>query len=264
MSAWQMLEAELGHWRSASRRATFWCRDDDASRDSLPLERLLEIADRAALPIALAAIPAALERSLVGALAGSQFVIVVQHGYAHRNHAPPEERKMELGLHRDAEETIAELVRGADILRDAFDRRFAAVLVPPWNRIAAPIVARLPEAGFSGLSTLGPRKERSAAAGLVQCNTHVDLVAWRRDRTFVGVEAALDRVVAHLRARREGAEDAGEATGVLTHHIDMSEPGWEFVVELVARTREQGAVWIDARSAFGMREGAAPISGRSA
>src|SRR5258705_11331803 len=56
MSAWQALDAELDRWRSTGRRATLWCRDDDAFRDSPPLQRFLEIAEAAALPVALAAI----------------------------------------------------------------------------------------------------------------------------------------------------------------------------------------------------------------
>ena len=264
MNPWQALDTELALWRSAGRRATLWCRDDDASRDSPGLRRLLDIADGAALPIALAAIPATLERSLVTAVLPSQFAIVIQHGYAHRNHALREERKMELGMHRDLDRTLAELRRGADILRRSFGERFVAVLVPPWNRIAAPIVARLSEAAFCGLSTLGPRKAPRAAPGLMQCNTHVDVIAWRRGRAFIGVDAAIDRVVAHLRARREREVDADEATGVLTHHLEMSAAGWAFLVELIARTRAQGADWIDVRSAFVMRDGAAPTCGRSA
>jgi hypothetical protein len=264
MSPWHTLDAELALWRAAERHPTLWCRDDDASRDSPPLQRLLDFAEQATLPVALAAIPAALERSLVAAVAQSRFAIVIQHGYAHRNHAPPDERKMELGLHRDVEETLTELARGADILRREFAERFVAVLVPPWNRIATAIVARLPELGFRGLSTFGPRKARWPVQRLMQCNTHVDMIAWKRDRAFIGTDAAIDRVVAHLRARREGGAEADEATGVLTHHLDMSDAGGEFLVELVTRTREQGAVWIDVRSAFGMPLSTAAICGRSA
>ena len=264
MSGWQALEAELALWRADRRSLTFWLRDDDACRDSPGLQRLFAIAERSALPIALAAVPATLERSFVDALAHMQLAIVVQHGYAHRNHAPPHERKMELGVHRDVRQTLVELSRGADILRDAFGPRFAAVLVPPWNRIATPLVAELPGAGFIGLSTLGPRAAQRPAQGLVQCNSHVDLIAWRRDRAFIGADAALDRTVAHLRARRGGEADADEATGILTHHLDMAAAGWAFLVELVARTREQGATWIDVQSAFAMRDSVAPTFGRSA
>ena len=52
----------------------------------------------------------------------------------------------------------SELARGRDTLRRSFGERFAAVLVPPWNRIGDAIVARLPDIGLRGLSTFGPRK----------------------------------------------------------------------------------------------------------
>jgi len=110
MSAWQSLDAELELWRDAERRAAFWLRDDDACRDSAALQRMLETAEAASLPVGVAAIPATLEPSLADAVARSRFVTVIQHGYAHRNHAPPEERKMELGPHRGADETLASLL----------------------------------------------------------------------------------------------------------------------------------------------------------
>jgi hypothetical protein len=264
MSAWQTLDAELDRWRSTGRRATLWCRDDDAFRDSPPLQRLLEIAEAAAVPVALAAIPATLEPSLVDAVARSRFTTVVQHGYAHRNHAPPAERKVELGHHREMGATLTELAQGLDILRRSFGERFAAVLVPPWNRIGGEIVARLPDVAVRGLSTIGPRTARCSAPGVVRCNAHVDVIAWRRGRAFIGADAAIDKLVAHLRARRDGSADPDEPTGLLTHHLDMSDAGWEFVVELIARSRERGAEWLDVESAFDSADGDALTSGRSA
>jgi predicted deacetylase len=264
MSAWLPVDAELGRWRAAGRQATLWWRDDDAFRDSPHLQRLLAITETAAVPVALAAVPASLESSLVDALARSRFATVVQHGYAHRDHARPGERKVELDRHREPDAALAELARGLDILRRNFGERFAAVLVPPWNRIADAIVARLPDVGLRGLSTLGPRPARSPVHGIVQCNTHVDVIAWRRERTFIGVEAAIDRLISHLRARRDGSVDPDEPTGVLTHHLDMSDAGWDFLIELVARTRERGAEWLDVQSVFGSQDRAALTSGRSA
>ena len=264
MSSWKTLDAELARWRSAGRSATFWCRDDDASRDTASLQTLLEIAESASLPVAVAAIPAVLERSLVAALAKSRFASVIQHGYAHQNHALPTGRKMELGPHRDADVTIRELGSGSRILKDSFGERFVPVLVPPWNRIAEPIIAKLPDAGFRGLSTWGPRNTRWAATGLLQCNTHVDLIDWRRGRAFIGTDPAVERAATHLRARREGTVDADEPTGVLTHHLDMQSAGWEFFVELVARTRDGGAAWIDVQTVFAEPGRDEPISARSA
>jgi hypothetical protein len=99
---------------------------------------------------------------------------------------------------------------------------------------------------------------------LLQCNTHVDLIAWRRDRTFIGTDAAIDRVLAHLRARREKSADSDEPTGVLAHHLEMQEASWQFVIELVRRTRDAGAAWLDVHAAFATPGDTPPTSGRSA
>ena len=265
MSDWQRLERELDAWRDDGRQATLWCRDDDACRDSPALRRLLRIAGAMEVPVALAAIPAALKMSLVEAVAASAIATIVQHGYAHRNHAPPGARNWELGAHRPPDVSIAELAVGMDILERGFGERFTAVLVPPWNRIDPVVVARLPEARFHGLSAFGPRTQLHAAPGVVQCNTHVDLIAWSRDRAFIGVDAAIDRLIGHLGARRGGGADLCEATGILTHHLDLTDAAWEFLTEVMARTRAHGAAaWLDVRVVARGDAAAPAISGRSA
>lgn len=264
VSAWQELDDELDAWRAAGRRATLWCRDDDAYRASPALRRLLEIAHAAAVPVALAVIPAALQRDLVDAVARSGIATVVQHGYAHRNHAPPGARSWELGSHRPLSVTLAELEQGLGVLRSSFRERLAPILVPPWNRIDAGVVARLPSVGFHGLSALGPRPAARPVPGIAQCNVHVDLIAWRHDRAFIGAQAAVERLAEHLRARRDGSADGSEPSGILTHHLAMSDDGWQFVADLMARTRERGAAWLDVQAAFGAGDTAGLISDRSA
>jgi hypothetical protein len=265
MTAWDRLDDELDAWRNEGRRATLWCRDDDASRDSPALRHLLRIADAWELPVALAAIPATMERSLIDAVASSPTVTVVQHGYAHRNHAPAGVRRCELSAHRPMAETVAELIAGREVLEREFGERFAAVLVPPWNRIDADVVLALASAGFRGLSCIGPRMTATLANGVVQSNAHVDLIAWRTNRAFVGTEIAIDRLIGHLRARRGGDADAAEPTGLLTHHLDMDDAAWKFVADLVARTREREAVtWLDTLAVFDAPDADAAISDRSA
>ncbi len=264
-SAWAALEQELDAWQGLHRRATLWCRDDDACRDTPALRRLADLARQCDVPIALAVIPAALEASLVAAVADCPQLTFLQHGYAHHNHAPAAERSCELGPQRPVAASVAELAAGRRILGAAFGARLVATLVPPWNRIDRAIIAALPPAGFTGLSTFGPRPTRSPTEGLVQCNTHVDLIAWRSGRTFIGVDRAIARLVLHLAARREGSVDAGEPTGILTHHLDLGENAWAFLQELFRRTRNHpGANWMRADEVFTADEdAAAPLtSGR--
>lgn len=251
MTGWSVLAAELDRWQEQGRQATLWWRDDDACRATPALASLLAIAADARIPVAVAAVPAALERSLVDAVVAAPMAIVLQHGYAHRNHALPGARNAELGADRPLAAVETELVAGRDRLRNAFGPRFLPVLVPPWNRIAPAVVARLPAAGLSGLSTFGSRDAVAPVPGVQQCNTHVDLIAWRRGRVFIGADAALRRLAAQLTARREATVDAAEPTGVLTHHLDFAADAWEFMAALAVATRRPGAAWIDAATAFG-------------
>jgi len=251
-SPWRRLDVELDAWRAAGRQADLWWRDDDACRDSPQLSRLVAIAGETNTPVALAVIPALAEPSLVDALAKADVVTVVQHGYAHRNHAPLGARNWELGNHRPLHRSMAELEEGRISLERCFGRRFAPLLVPPWNRIDPAIVEQLPQRGFRGLSTFGPRAQATPVPGLVQCNTHVDPIAWRRDRAFIGVDAAIDRLVLNLAARRGGTVDPSEPTGLLTHHLDFPAAAWDFLADLLAHTRRHvAATWIDVHTAFG-------------
>ncbi len=263
VTPWDGLARELDAWADTGRCASLWLRDDDACGDSPKLRRLLGIAGDIEVPVALAAIPAALEPSLVDVVAESRIATVVQHGFAHRSHASAGARNWELGAHRPVPTIAAELREGRAVLARAFGERFAAVLVPPWNRIAPDVVFHLPQAGFHGLSTFGPRVAVRPVAGLTQCNTHVDLIAWRSGRAFVGVDTAIGRFVHHLRARREGEADPAEPTGILTHHLDLDAAGWRFLADLFAHTCEHRAVrWLDVGAAFdnGAVDRAAPAA----
>jgi hypothetical protein len=236
MSVWDALEAELDRWAPA--RATLWWRDDDAAAPSPALERLLGLAD---VPLGLAAIPAASGPALAAYLAARQQVAVLQHGFAHVNHEAPGQDRMELGTARPASLVLAELARGWRRLVALFGQQALPVLVPPWNRIADGLVALLPGQGYRGLSGWGARP-RPAPGGLCRVNTHVDIIAWHAGRRFVGPEAAVDRAIRHLRARREGRADIEEPSGLLTHHLVMEGEAFDFVAEFLARTARHPAV----------------------
>jgi hypothetical protein len=212
------------------------------------LARLLSLATRHRVPVAVAAIPALVAPSLVAAIARCDFAVVVQHGYAHRNRAMEGGRSMELV---DGDATLADLARGRVIVERPFGERFAPILVPPWNRIADGLLPSLRDGGYAGLSRFGPRASRLAAAGVVEVNTHVDPIAWRRGRAFAGVETCVARIVEHLRSRRAGACDAREPTGLLTHHLAFGDDAFAFTDAVLAVTRGHDAArWLDARAAF--------------
>lgn len=250
-SGWHFLDGELDAWRARGRRATLWLRDDDACADSPALRRLLDLARGYRVPVAIAAIPAAADATLVDAIACCSDATIVQHGYAHRNHARAGARSAELGDERELRVVLDELARGRERLERAFGERFVPVLVPPWNRVANDLVPHLASAGFTGLSRFGPRRQAMPAAGLREANTHVDPIAWRRDRQFIGAKAAIERIVTHLRARRERTCDADEATGFLAHHLAFDAAAWAFLDALLQHTwRHDAASWLDVAHVF--------------
>ncbi len=236
MTSWRNLSAELDAWAAAGRRATLWWRDDDAVAPSPELDRLLTLARARDLPLALAVIPARASQDLADWLrAQPARATLVQHGYAHQNHARKGEKKAELGADRPAEAVIEELARGWERMTALFGAAWSPILVPPHNRIAEEVVQGLAGLGFRGLSTHGPRAAMLATPDLVQVNTHVDIMHWPDPRGFLGEAESLELLIAHLRARRLGEADADEPTGLLTHHPAHDAPAWAFLEALLDR-----------------------------
>lgn len=245
------LRAELDLWAAAGRVATFWWRDDDAVAPGPALERLFDAAG--AVPLTLAVIPMRAEPALARALATVGVEItVVQHGFAHTNHAAPDAKKAEFTAERSPDLMASEVRAGHDRLAEMFGPRFERIFVPPWNRCPDVLVHRLTATGHRALSTYGPRPARDAAPGLRQVNTHADPVDWRGTRRFLGPDRLAGALAAHLAARRQGTADAAEPTGLLTHHLvhepeDMAAIG-RLVGEIAAHP---AARWLTAAAALG-------------
>jgi len=238
---WQPLVAELARWEEAGRVAELWLRDDDVTEPTPALERLLDITGRFALPVCLAAIPAHAGQALAERLGHAPQASLAVHGWSHANHAPPTEKKQELGAHRSPETVLRQLAAGLDRLTELGGARTDPILVPPWNRIHPGVTEGLAAAGFAALSVFGPEQP----GPLPMLNTHVDLIDWH------GTRGCRDHSVlaAELAAQMQRAF-AGEArcTGLLTHHLVHDESAWDFLERLAAITATHPAcVWRHAR-----------------
>ena len=251
---WRALQSELDAWADAGGIATFWWRDDDAGRACAALERLLRLQSRYRAPLALAVVPERLDSALPALVRTGRGVCVLQHGFAHRNHAGAREKSMELGAHRPRGQVLGELHRGFTQLASECGKDFLPVLVPPWNRIAEALLPGLPPLGLHGLSTFRPRSQRNPVSGLRQVNCHVDLIDWRGGRGGRDHTALASEVADHLHARRAGRVDAEEPTGLLTHHLDHDGRAWEFVERLLERVADHPAAhWSSPRDLFDPR-----------
>jgi hypothetical protein len=253
-TAWEALTRELDLWTEDGRTATFWWRDDDAADHTQALENLLDLRNTLDVPLALAVVPAHATSALRTLLQSAENFSVLQHGYAHTNFAEYGARKIELDDSRPAAYVIGDLATGTQAL-ESFPG-FLPVLVPPWNRIAPHLIPFLPELGFRGLSTLGPRPRLSPITGVRANNVHIDIVDWRGKQTgapvgFLGQDNILGAACAHLEARRTGTADADEATGLMTHHAVMETESKEFVRKFVEYTKHHPAAqWLSAEKVF--------------
>lgn len=264
MADWSALAHELDRWADAGLVADFWWRDDDAESCDPHLQQLLDLRAAFALPLALAIPPARARPELWRHLAGVAGVTAVVHGAAHRNHAPPDEKKAEFGPHRplvlmrrDLEGARAQLIDAAD----AAGVIALPVLVPPWNRIDSRLVGALPGLGYAGLSTFAGRERAQPCAGLRVCNCHLDIIDWRGSRGLVPEERLLASLCGELAARRSSLQAATGGTGdvepigILTHHRVQEADSTDFLrrlFEALCQPRNGAPVvrWLSAREIF--------------
>jgi hypothetical protein len=245
--AWLWLGHELETWADMGKTADFWWRDDDATGPGNTLDRLVGLSSDCDAPLALAVIPSRLEPELVDFLQNRTLITVLQHGFAHENHAAHGQRKLELGGIRASAQTISDLKRGYHILEQHFADRFKPILVPPWNRIDGQVVSCLTDIGFAGISTMKVRRNAYPVPGLLQVNAHLDPINWRHQGGFIGVYPAIAILIQHLQARRTGYRDSEEPTGILTHHLVQNEAVWHFLEDLLQFLSNHPAVsWLDA------------------
>lgn len=253
MNGWDRVRAELDVWAKAERKTAFWWRDDDAQDVSRELDAMLRVARQFDVMIGLSVIPAKLKPRLATHLEKSKAAQVLVHGFRHESFAREREANREFSSARPLDEMTVDLARGSALLRAAFGRRVLPVLVPPWNRIAPAVVAELPRLGYRGLSTWKPRLAANPVPGLLQVNTHLDVIDWRRGRVIKDERLIAGLLLRKLRWRRAHRSRAAEPLGLLTHHAYWSAEKERIIVRLLETTRNHpAAVWLSPQAAFGL------------
>ena len=234
---WTRFEAELARRRAAGQQVACWWRDDDAAAVLPPFRQLLEISRKKKIPLALAVIPEAAESELFRQLHPQ--VTVLQHGTDHRNRAAPGEKKTEYPQAEPIEAALARISDGLGTLQKLAGRKLFPVLAPPWNRVRKDLLKKLPAIGVRGISGYGARPSADPAPELRQVNTHVDIVAWRQGKRFIGEEQALAKALQHL--------GNDEPLGWLSHHAVQDAAAWEFLERLFTL---RDIRWLSAAEAF--------------
>jgi len=226
---WRALEDEIALWASPP---PLWLRDDDATAATPALTTLLDTCASHAVPVCLAVIPALLESGFAPWLARHPTATtVVPHGYAHTNHAPPNEKKAEFGDHRSAAVIARELGAGLRRIQDGFGDHARPVFVPPWNRLGSTAGAALRAAGYTALSA---KATKGAVTGITVIDAHIDIIDWRGSRGYGGDVPILGALCDRLADLRKRGEE-GNPTGILTHHAVHDPAAWDFLGTLFGR-----------------------------
>ena len=173
----RQLEAELHNWQAAGRQPQLWWRDDDAVSATPELDRLTQLTGTAGVDVLLAVIPAHAEQALANYAAGHSNLKPCVHGWSHTNHAPADEKKCELGAHRDLEIVLREISPPAGSGSvELFGARSRA---GSWCRrgIACAAILRRGSvtAGIKAFSTFAHKRSHPE----IQANTHVDVMDWK-------------------------------------------------------------------------------------
>lgn len=234
---WQEFELELVRRRDAGRPVQFWWRDDDAAAVRSETKRLLELASSSGIPVSLAVVPVSAEPELFQLLHDG--VTVLQHGTDHRNRAAPGDKKTEYPAAEPVQAAVARISDGLRRLHELAGSRFFPVLAPPWNRVRKDLLEKLPAIGIRGLSMYGARASAEPAPGLRQVNTHVDIVAWRQGKRFIGEDEALRLAFKVLSME--------EPFGWLTHHAVHEAGAWDFLEKLFSL---EGPRWLSTAEVF--------------
>ncbi|MCS6877792.1 MAG: hypothetical protein N2038_08800 [Geminicoccaceae bacterium] len=212
-----------------------WWRDDDAGRAHPRLFALLRLVRALEVPIALSVVPAWLEPETIGAVLATPEASVLQHGFAHEDHARAGERKIELGGGADRGLLAARLRQGSAILRAAFGPRFLPVLVPPWNRIARDVVEELPSLGFRVLSIWDEGDLGPMPPGLARLDVHLDPIDWRGGRRWIGLEELARRFARRIATARG-------PLGLVTHHPVTEDAAFAELAALLGVLRDHPRV----------------------
>lgn len=234
---WAPLRDALARCRDGGVAVPMWWRDDDAVAMTPALAQLTDVSRRCGLPVHLAIIPAHVGHSLPNAMDPDHLVPVV-HGWAHQDHSQAGEKKNEFQSARDA--AVADSQAAIDKMSELFGTRLRRMFVPPWNRINAEVTQALAGQGYHCLSTYGARP-KARIAGLDVINTHLDPIWWKGTRDLIAPEALIAEAAAHLNARAQGNEDAGEPFGLLTHHLVHTPAIWSFAEAFLNEMQTGGA-----------------------
>jgi len=238
------LQRELTRWQAAGHHATFWIRDDDATRMSPEFERLLTLQKKYSLPMAISVIPKWCGLQLPRIIRDRPDMIVLQHGWSHENHASQPGQHSEFAENRSPDEIQQDLIMGRTRLEILYGDQFIPGFVPPWNHIA-PVHMPL----FRDYQFISGRNCMEGMAGMKTLHVHLDVLRWGDRPRFRGKRKIIRELCKELRGRRESGKNA--PLGIQLHHLVMDRASWRFTDQLIGTLAAHSAAqFLDIRQAI--------------
>jgi len=233
---WNLISNELALWRRDGLRPKVWWRDDDVTRPSRNLDRLLELRRLRDASLALAAIPANTTSELASRLRGEPDVHILVHGLDHSNRVngfPKSEFPAECA------DGASRAGTGLKMLQSLFDEESVLpIFVPPWYACGLDTEMGLRKEGFLAISKWGLAATQPPLEGVKRINVHIDLMVWPPRPTLASPENLIHQIAEQFRLRRETAGLAQEPFGINTHHDCHDEPTWRFLDQLLGHLAE--------------------------
>ena len=246
---WTPVLQEIGLWQARGKTARLWLRDDDAVKPSAQLERMAGLVGGHNIPITLAIIPEPADKALATTVKSWAGCTVAMHGFAHKNHAPTNDKKSEFGLQRTAQDVSSELESGFEKTQNLFGDRFNKMFVPPWNRIDQRHVSLLVKAGFETLSAFGWTATNASSTSICVLNTHIDIIDWKGTRAGKPIETLIKELADALAMARQHTY---APIGILCHHLVHDEQAWRFLQSLTDFVEENKNMrWCSAQNLTG-------------
>lgn len=197
----------------------------------------MRLANAHRVPLALAVIPDVDLKDLAGEIAACPLVRPIQHGCDHVDRNVGGGFSAEFNPASPAAEVASAVNRAWERLAEA--TAAAPIYAPPWNVLTPNVRQALAMTPIRAFSLYGAGD--GEGDGLVQINTHIDIMRWRPAR-FRGTWPILIRLWRQLRARRM-AGHWGEPIGLLTHHKNLDPEAWTFLEAFLDRATAPGGGW---------------------
>ena len=242
--AGQVLEdllRELREWKIIGKVARFWWRDDDASKDTTELRRLLVLAENVETAVGLAVIPQQADQTLAKLISEAP-CCVWQHGWRHLwqyDGVAGGYSQGEFGTGRTLELMMVDAQRGQEALDHIFgEAGWQRVFVPPFHALSPEFKSLLPSLGYCGLSAGLPLTPLIDT--IAEVNAETDLMHWPT-RRFAGSQTIVTSLVEQLQTRRQGLVSPHVPIGILSHHLAHDEDAWQFLTDLLSLLKSHSA-----------------------